>query len=369
MVHPRYRYSWLGTVAIALLLTSCRVNENLSLALHPDYLGSACLELGNVRGRFKIHVANGDLTQHFQIAQPEQVQPHALDLGPVTAARPLEIVIRGELAAGQLEPVVRYGNCDQFAGADWRIVGIEYFNSDRVGMIRFFAGAIGIINIIVLVMQIRHLQAILSAKDYSIAELVQVLEQSPQQRYVKVRGQVKVKEPLRSPWKKVDCVYYNKRVVQKTTEGTGKTKKTKTQTLENHSRRILFQLENGANQITVIPDEAVITAGTRHQEAKPAAKGTIETSETVLPVGTTVLIVGMVAYQRNQLVLRKPEPPLKQTRFQIYRETAQTLEGNIRFAMRFSFVVAVIGSLFWLPLIVPGMADPAVLIHELTQDW
>lgn len=356
----------LGTIA-ALLLVGCRVQEDLTLALRPDYLGSVCLELGHFRGSLNVQVVNGDIQEQFRITEREQAERHALDLGPMSAARPLDVSIRGDLASGQLDTIIHYGDCEQYADASWRVYGVEYFSQDRVGMFRFLAAVIGGINVLVLVTQFRHLQTILSAAEYNLAELAAVLAQSPQRLYVKVRGRVTVAKPLRSPWKRVACVYYSKRVTQKYQQS-GK-KGTVSNVLENHSRRIPFQLRSGSTQADVYPYGAVISACTTYRDSKPSSPGTIETQESVLPCDRTVLVMGMATIQRGQLQLQKPAYPLKQTRFQIYREDAQALEGNIRLAIRLSFVMVVACSLFWLPLVVPDMADPAQFLQEVTQDW
>ncbi|NEO86407.1 MAG: hypothetical protein F6J87_19435 [Spirulina sp. SIO3F2] len=364
--YTRWLRLGLGTIA-ALFLVGCRVEENLTLALRPNYLGPVCLDLGHFRGSLDVQVVNGDLQEQFQIAERGQAERHALELGPVSAARPLAVSMQGDLASGQLDAIIHYGSCEQYANASWRVYGVDYSSPDRVGMFRFLAAVIGGINLLVLVTQFRHLQTILSAAEYDLTELAGVLAKSPQRLYVKVRGQVTVAKPLRSPWKHVACVYYSKRVTQKYKQS-GK-KGTVSKVLENHSRRIPFQLRSGSTQADVHPYGAVISACTTYRDSKLGSPGTIETQESVLPCARTVLVMGMATIQRGQLQLQKPAYPLKQTRFQIYREDAQALEGNIRLAIRLSFVMMVTCSLFWLPLVVPDMADPAQFLQEVTQDW
>lgn len=369
MTHSkRDRWQKLGLGAIAtLLLVSCRVQDDLTLALRPDYLGPACLELGRFRGRLDVQVANGTLQQRFRIPVRDQAEHHALELGQVSAARPLEIAIQGNLAAGQLDALIHYGRCEQYANANWQLHRGAATSADRAELFRFLAAVIGGVSVLVLLTQFQHLQTLLAATDYDLAQLMTALKRSPQPLYVKVQGQVKADKPLRSPWKRVACVYFSKRVTQQYKQ-MGK-KGTVTKTLESRSQRIPFQLCSGSTQVEVNPDGAAISACTTYRETQPGSPGIITTQESVLPCDRTVLIMGMAIIQQGQVRLQQPRLPLKPTRFQIYREDAQTLEQGVRRAMRWSFVIAVICALFWLPLVVPNMTDPAQVLQDWTQDW
>ncbi|MGK7928016.1 MAG: GIDE domain-containing protein [Spirulina sp.] len=357
------------TIAIlflALGLTGCEVNENLTFVIPPDYRGPICFDLGLLKGSLKVRVNNGDLTYRFQTRSREKLTHHALDFRRDRSSHPLNVTIRGELNSGQLNPNLYYSACHHYAGENWQIYPVENFANNRLTWIRIIAAAIGVASFLALGSQIKQLLNLLSAEDYTIEALLQDLQQNRENRYVKISGRVYAENPLESPWKNVSCVYFTKRVTQ-TYQQSGKKSKT-TKTLEYKSRRIPFQLQDDSGSIEVFPNEAIVNAATVYREIQPASPGEIETTESVLPVGNQILVIGMAKYQRDRPVIAQPDFTVKQKTFLIYREDAIAVEKNIRVWIRVSFIFLVLSSTFFLPFLVPEMIDPAMMIYELTKD-
>ncbi len=219
----------------------------------------------------------------------------------------------------------------------WLIAGIVVFG---IGLILGFVQ--------------RHQRAtalsIKSARRATIAELIHMAEEIAQEigggswrDYVKVLGTVECDRPLMSELKQEPCVYYTmsvRRDYEETvmrTDSKGKSYREtqrRSETVATNTQSIPFWLHDTTGKIEVNPDEAAIDSVKLLDEFRPdqassdvlrygafsQALGRAERggdrhtlgyrySESILPLGRRVLVVGEVSDHSGSLVLRKPSAP------------------------------------------------------------
>ena len=193
--------------------------------------------------------------------------------------------------------------------------------------------------------------------------------------YVKVWGEVTVKQPLTSELKQAPCVYYTmnvqrvyeETVTEKDSEGnTTRTTERRHETISSNKQSIPFYLQDASGEVLVNPDGAAIETIKVLDEFRPeeSASGGLlrfgnfsltlgsgkqsntlgyQYTESILPVGRNILVVGSASDNTGTMTLCKPTSGDKKYIISLKSDEALTASAEKGATVSFAIMAVCLG--------------------------